>query len=173
MADTLTTGQEAAAPSAVKTRAVTVVVHSGDLDKLMAAMIIANGAAAMGRQVCLFFTFWGLNALKTGRRAPGKTLIQRMMSWFMPSSPAKVPSSRMNLLGFGPRLFRSLMRRNGVPSLADLIETAQELDVTFIACCMSMDLMGIHASELIEGIEYGGVATYLAAAQDADTNLFI
>lgn len=162
-----------AAPPAKAARSVTIVVHSGDLDKLMAALIIANGAAAMGMRVSMFFTFWGLNALKNGRRERGKNLLQRMVSWMMPSGPGRVRSSRMNFLGLGPRMFRTLMRRGGVPTLPDLVGSAREMGVSFIACCMSMDLMGIAKGELIDGIEYGGVATYLAATQDAGTNLFI
>jgi len=152
---------------------VTVVVHSGDLDKVMAALVIATGAAAMGRHVALFFTFWGLNALKSGHQARGKNLLQRLVARMMPSGPQRLPSSRMNCLGLGPRMFRTLMHRSGVPSLAELIETAREQGVRFIACCMSMDLMGIDKSELIDDIEYGGVATYLAAAEKSGTNLFI
>ena len=173
MPESETRTPQLAAPTAREVRSLTIVVHSGDLDKLMAAMIIANGGAAMSMRVSLFFTFWGLNALKNGTRARGKNLLQRMMSWMMPAGPSCVPSSRMNFLGLGPRMFRTLMRRGGVPSLSDLVESARKLEVRFIACCMSMDLMGIDKSELMDGIEYGGVATYLAATQDAGTNLFI
>lgn len=173
MPDTATLGRKSSRPQEATDSCVTIVVHSGDLDKLTAAFVIATGAAAMGIRVTLFFTFWGLNALKAGRRAGSKTLLQRMVGWMMPSGPGHVPSSRMNFLGLGPRIFRSLMRRGGVPSLPDLIESAREQGVTFTACCMSMDLMGIDKGELIDDIGYGGVATYLAAAQKSDTNLFI
>ncbi len=168
------TSRRTSRPEALVTeRSVTIVVHSGDLDKLTAAFVIATGAAAMGMRVTLFFTFWGLNALKDGSRAPGKGLLQRLVGWMMPSGPQRVPSSRMNFLGLGPRIFRALMRRGGVGSLPELIAGARAQDVTFTACSLSMDLMGIDRSELIDDIGYGGVASYLAAAQDANTNLFI
>ncbi len=173
MAEPLTTPRLVPPAPDAATQRLTIVVHSGDLDKLMAALIIATGASAMGTRVSLFFTFWGLNALKTGERAKGKGLLQRLLGWMLPSGPEHVPSSRMNFLGLGPRMFRLLMRRGGVPSLAELIDTAREQGVTFVACTMSMDLLGIDRRELMDDIEYGGVASYLLAAQEADTNLFI
>jgi peroxiredoxin family protein len=152
---------------------VTIVVHSGDFDKLMAAFIIATGAAASGKRVSMFFTFWGLNALKTGRPGKGKKFLERLTGWMSPRHPDQTPSSRMNMLGIGPRFFRALMRKNNVQPLSDMIETSKQLGVRLIACRMSMGIMGIQESELHDHIQFGGVATYLVEATDAKLNLFI
>ncbi len=152
---------------------LTIVAHSGDMDKLMAAFIIATGAAASGRRVSMFFTFWGLNALRNGRRVKGKGLLERLAGWMMPRGPARLPSSRMNMFGMGPRFFKRLMRRKHVEELPQLITLAEEMDVKMIACRMSMDLLGFREEELRTGIAYGGVATYLLDADQAGHNLFI
>jgi peroxiredoxin family protein len=152
---------------------VTIVVHSGDFDKLMAAFIIATGAAASGKQVSMFFTFWGLNALKNGKRVGGKKILERMTGMMTPHHPDATPSSRMNMLGMGPRFFRTLMKRNHVAPLSEMIDTARQLGVRLIACQMSMGIMGIRETELVEEIDYGGVATYLCDAGKAKLNLFI
>lgn len=155
------------------TKEVTIVVHSGDFDKLMAAFIIATGAAASGKQVSMFFTFWGLNALKNGKRIGGKNALERMTGWMTPHHPDSTPSSRMNMFGMGPRFFRALMKRNHVAPLSEMIDTARQLGVRLIACQMSMGIMGIRETELVEEIDYGGVATYLCDAGNAKLNLFI
>lgn len=152
---------------------LTIVAHSGDMDKLMAAFIIATGAAASGRRVSMFFSFWGLNALRTSSTSRGKSILERLAGWMMPRNPAKLPSSRMNMFGMGPRFFRRLMRRKRVQELPALIDLAEELDVRLIACRMSMDLLGLREEELREGIHFGGVATYLLDAEHAGHNLFI
>lgn len=152
----------------------TIVLFSGDLDKTIAALIIANGALAMGRKVTIFFTFWGLNALrKSGKVKAEKTKLQSMFASMMPRGTTKMGLSRMNFLGIGPKLIRKIMKDNSVESLEILLEQAKENGVRLIACNMSMDLMGISEKELISGVELGGVASYLGAAEDADTNLFI
>jgi peroxiredoxin family protein len=156
-----------------QTKGVTIVVHSGDFDKLMAAFIIATGAAASGKEVSMFFTFWGLNALKNGRRTPGKSILERMASWMTPRDPNAAPCSRMNFFGMGPRFFRTLMKRNNVQPLSEMVETASQLGVRLIACRMSMGIMGVREAELLDDIDYGGVATYLCNASDANLNLFI
>jgi NADPH-dependent 2,4-dienoyl-CoA reductase/sulfur reductase-like enzyme/peroxiredoxin family protein/rhodanese-related sulfurtransferase/TusA-related sulfurtransferase len=152
----------------------TIVLFSGDLDKAIAALIIANGALSMGRKVTIFFTFWGLNVLrKTDKVKVKKAPMQEMFSKMMPRGTTKMGLSRMNFLGLGPKMIRKIMQDNSVDSLEELLVQAKENGVRLIACNMSMDLMGITESELIEGVELGGVATYLGAAEDADTNLFI
>lgn len=156
-----------------KDQEVTIVVHSGDFDKLMAAFIIATGAAASGKPVSMFFTFWGLNALRNGSRARGKSFLERLTSWMSPRHPDATPSSRMNMFGIGPRFFRALMKKNNVQRLSDMIDTAQQLGVRLIACRMSMGIMGVQENELVDQIDYGGVATYLADAGSAKLNLFI
>ncbi|GAB4118044.1 MAG: CoA-disulfide reductase [Candidatus Caldatribacteriota bacterium] len=152
----------------------TFVIFSGNLDKAIASFIIANGAAAMGRKVTMFFTFWGLNILRKSHSGKvKKDLLGRMFGMMMPKGSKKLKLSQMNMGGLGAKMIRYIMRKNNVTSLEELIEQAQEQGVKIIACSMSMELMGIKKEELIEGIEIGGVATYLAAAETADTNLFI
>ncbi len=152
----------------------TMIVFSSDLDKAIASFIIANGAAAMGRKVTMFFTFWGLNIL----RRPGhvhvrKDLISRMFGFMMPKGSKKLSLSKMNMLGIGPLMIRYLMKKKGVNSLEALIRRAIENGVSLVACSMSMDIMGIKQEELIDGVQTGGVASFLGAAEEADTNLFI
>ena len=152
----------------------TMIVFSGDLDKALAAFIIANGAAAMGRKVTLFFTFWGLNILRKNESVHvKKSLIEKMFGFMMPRGSKKLGLSRMHMAGIGPKMIRGVMGNKNVQSLEELITLAINNGVTIIACQMSMDVMGIKREELIDGVEIGGVATYLGAAETADTNLFI
>ncbi len=153
----------------------TIVLFSGDLDKVLAAFVIANGAAAMGDDVTMFFTFWGLNALRRDAKtaSPGKTPLQRMFAAMMPRGPKKLAMSRMNFAGAGPVLMKRMMRKNNVMSIDEMIATAKEQEIKMIACTMSMDVMGLHADELIDGLEFAGVATYLGEADEANVNLFI
>ena len=152
----------------------TLVVFSDNLDKAIASFIITNGAAAMGRKVTMFFTFWGLNILRkpTGEKVK-KDLLGRMFGMMMPKGSQKLKLSQMSMGGLGGKMIRYIMKKNNVTSLEELIEQAKNQGIKIIACSMSMDLMGIKKEELIDGIEIGGVATYLAAAETADTNLFI
>jgi len=152
----------------------TIVVFSGDLDRAIAAFIIANGAAAMGRQVTLFFTFWGLNILrKPERQAVRKPLLDRMFGAMMPRGSRKLGLSKMNMLGMGPKMIRMVMTGKKADSLEALMEQALAAGVRLVACQMSMEVMGITAAELIDGVELAGVASYLSAAEDSDVNLFI
>ena len=152
----------------------TIVVFSGDLDKAMASFIIANGAAAMGKKVTLFFTFWGLNILRRSESVPvKKTFIEKMFGWMMPQGSKALTLSRMNMLGMGTKLMRSVMQDKNIDSLEDLIRSAQQNGIEMVACQMSMDAMGIRAEELIDGVKIGGVGYYLGAAEDANVNLFI
>lgn len=152
----------------------TMVVFSGDFDKAMAAFIIANGAASMGRKVTMFFTFWGLNILrKPDKVSVPKSLLETLFSMIMPRGSKKLGLSTMNWAGIGGKMIRYIMSKKNVSSLEDLILQAQKQGVRIVACSMSLDLMGIKTEELMEGIEIAGVATYLNAAELADTNLFI
>lgn len=152
----------------------TIIVFSGDLDKAIASFIIATGAAAMGRKVTLFFTFWGLNILRRpAGKVPPKDLLSRMFGWMMPRGSRKLGLSRLNMLGMGPMMIRLVMKQKNVSSLEELIAQAREQGVTLMACQMSMDVMGIKKEELLDGVEIGGVATYLGEAEEADVNLFI
>ncbi|HZK40759.1 MAG TPA: FAD-dependent oxidoreductase [Atribacterota bacterium] len=152
----------------------TLVVFSDNLDKAIASFIIANGAAAMGRKVTMFFTFWGLNILRkpTGENVK-KDFLGRMFGMMMPKGSQKLKLSQMSMGGLGGKMIRYIMKKNNALSLEESIEQAMEQGIKIIACNMSMDLMGIKKEELVDGIEIGGVATYLAAAETADTNLFI
>lgn len=152
---------------------VALVVFSGDLDRVLAAFIIATGAAAMGQQVSMFFTFWGLSVLKKDKQLSGKTMFQKMMTVMSPGSSQSLPVSRMNYFGAGSKMLRSMMKAKNVNSLEELISLARELGVRMVACEMSRDLMGIKDSELIAGLECGGVATFLADSLEARTSLFI
>jgi NADPH-dependent 2,4-dienoyl-CoA reductase/sulfur reductase-like enzyme/peroxiredoxin family protein/rhodanese-related sulfurtransferase/TusA-related sulfurtransferase len=153
----------------------TMVVFSGDLDKTIASFIIANGALAMGRKVTMFFTFWGLNALRRPQKVSGlgKNLIEAAFGMMMPRGSRKMSLSRMSMGGIGGMLIRGIMKNKNVPSLEEMIATAIQGGATIVACQMSMELMGIRREELIDGIEVGGVASYLEASERADNNLFI
>ncbi len=153
----------------------TLIVFSGELDKQIAAFVIANGAAAMGDDVTMFFTFWGLNVLRRDRSTPtsGKTFLQGMFARMMPRGPARLSMSHMNLLGIGPRLMTRVMRQQNILTLEELIATAREQGIKMIACTMSMDVMGLRREEFIDGLEYAGVATYLGEANGANVNLFV
>jgi len=152
----------------------TMVVFSGDLDKALAAMIIANGAVAMGKKVTLFFTFWGLNILrKPDKVSVSKSLIEKMFGMMMPRGSSKLKLSKMHMSGMGTSMIKKVMKDKNVNSLEELIQSAKDSGVRLVACTMSMDLMGIKKEELIDGIEFGGVASYLGATDKANHNLFI
>ena len=153
----------------------TMVVFSGDLDKTIASFIIANGALAMGRKVTMFFTFWGLNALRKPQKVSGlgKNLIEAAFGMMMPRGSRKMGLSRMSMGGIGGMLIRGIMKSKNVPTLEEMMATAIQSGAKIVACQMSMELMGIRREELIEGIQIGGVASYLEASEQADNNLFI
>lgn len=152
----------------------TFVVFSGDLDKTIAAFIIANGAAAMGRKVTMFFTFWGLNILRKPKKVKvAKTFIEKMFGAMMPRGTTKLGLSRMNMGGAGAKMIRGIMKHKGISSLEELIESAKNHGVRIVACQMSMDIMGIHQEELIDGVELGGVATFIGSGEQSDMSLFI
>lgn len=152
---------------------VTMIVFSGDLDKVMAAFVIATGAAALGLEVSMFFTFWGLNALRKGRRLRGKDLMGRLFGLMSPKGTRGLPLSRMHFLGLGPLMLRKVMKDKRIETVESLIAQAREAGVQIVACTMSMDAMGIGEDELIDGIGFGGVATYLGNAADSKVTLFI
>lgn len=152
----------------------TMVVFSGDMDKALASFIIANGAAAMGRKVTMFFTFWGLNILRKHEPVPvKKSLIESMFGMMMPRGTNKLKLSKMNMGGMGSMMMKKVMKDKNVNTLDELIAEAQRNGVKMVACTMSMDVMGIKREELIDGIDLGGVAAYLGAADTASHNLFV
>lgn len=150
------------------------VVFSGDFDKVLAAFIIANGAAAMGDEVSMFFTFWGLNALRRPD-APDvdKSLVNKAFARMMPSGPDELKLSQMHMLGGGTAMIKKIMRDNKVPSLPELIASAQQAGVRLVACTMTMDLLGLHEDELLDGVEFGGVAMFLGQANESNGTFFI
>jgi peroxiredoxin family protein/TusA-related sulfurtransferase len=152
----------------------TMVVFSNDFDKAIATFVIANGATAMGKKVSLFFTFWGLSILrKETFSSKNKNFIEKFFGFALPNGINKLKMSKMNMFGIGPKVMKNLMQKKKIESLEKMMITAKENGVKFIACQMSMDLMGIKKEELIDGIEIGGVATYLSQAEDSNLNLFI
>ena len=152
----------------------TLIVFSGDLDKVLASFIIANGAAAMGRPVTMFFTFWGLNALRKSEVVSvKKSWIEKMFGAMMPRGSRKLKLSRMNMVGMGTAMMKKVMNDKNVDSLEALMKKAMENGVKLVACTMSMDIMGITKEELLDGIEYAGVASYLGDAEESNVNLFI
>lgn len=152
----------------------TMIVFSGDFDKVLASFIIANGAAAMGRPVTMFFTFWGLSALrKQNPPAVKKTFMEKMFGFMLPKGSSKLGLSKMNMGGMGTAMMKKIMKDKNVNSLEDLIQSAMKNGVKIMACTMSMDVMGITKEELIDGIEYVGVGSYLGDAEESNVNLFI
>ena len=152
----------------------TIIVFDGDLDKVLASFIIANGAAAMGRPVTMFFTFWGLNALRKPRKVRvKKPFVEKMFGFMMPRGTTKLKLSKMNMLGMGTKMMKKVMKSKNVSSLEELIEQALANGVKLVACTMSMDVMGITPEELIDGVELAGVASYLGDAEQSNVNLFV
>ena len=135
---------------------------------------MANGAAAMGRRVTMFFTFWGLNILRRPEKVSvDKSIIERMFGFMMPRGTKKLGLSRMNMGGLGAKMIRGIMKEKGVSSLEELIDSARSHGVRLVACQMSMDIMGIRKEELIDGVELGGVSTFLGSGEQSDMSLFI
>ena len=153
--------------------AQTIVVFSNDLDKALAAFIIANGAKASGYDVTLFFTFWGLNILRKENVTVKKSFIDKMFGFMMPKGADKLTLSKMNMGGVGSMMMKWVMKNKNISTLKELITQAQANGVKFIACQMSMDVMGIKKEELIDGVEIGGVAKYIAESSNSNSNLFI
>ncbi|HZW48786.1 MAG TPA: DsrE/DsrF/DrsH-like family protein [Bacillota bacterium] len=151
-----------------------IIVFSGDLDKAIASFIIANAAAAMGRKVSMFFTFWGLNILRKPEKVNvKKNFISTMFGMMMPRGSRNLTLSKMNMGGIGAKMIRYVMKSKNIASLEDLIKMAQANGVELIACSMSMDVMGIQIEELMDGVKISGAAAMLANAEESDMSLFI
>ena len=151
----------------------TIVVFSNDLDKAMASFIIANGAKASGKDVTMFFTFWGLNILRKENVKIRKSFIDKMFDMMMPKGAKNLTLSKMNMGGLGSAMMKWVMKNKNISTLSELITQAQKNGIKFIACNMSMDVMGIKKEELLEGVEIGGVAKYISESNNANSNLFI
>ena len=152
----------------------TIIVFDGDMDKVLASFVIANGALAMGRPVTMFFTFWGLTALRRENKIKlKKGFMEKMFGVMLPRGSKKLKLSKMNMGGMGTVMMKKIMKDKNIDSLEDMMKKAMENGVKIVACSMSMDVMGIRPEELIDGVEIGGVGTYLGDAEESDVNLFI
>ncbi|MCU0639403.1 MAG: DsrE/DsrF/DrsH-like family protein [Candidatus Krumholzibacteria bacterium] len=149
-----------------------IVVFSGDMDKVFGAFIIANGAAAFDMKVTMFFTFWGLKALQKGNLT-GESPMGRMLGLMNRGGAGRIGPSRFNFGGIGRWMFKKMMDRRKVMPLPAMIKQAQELGVRLVACEMSMNVMEIRKEDLIDGVELGGVATFIAEASESKFSLFI
>lgn len=157
-----------------KEKGKTIIVFDGDMDKVLASFVIANGALAMGRPVTMFFTFWGLNALRRQEKVDlKKNPVEKMFGMMLPRGASKLGLSKMNMAGMGTAMMKAIMKDKNIDSLEEMMKKAMENGVRIIACSMSMDVMGIRKEELIDGVEIGGVGTYLGDAEESDVNLFI
>lgn len=153
----------------------TIVVFSNDIDKVMASLIIANGAMAMGKKVTLFFTFWGLSVLRKEQNVKVKKgILDKMFGFMLPKGAGKLNTiSKMNMMGTGAQMIKKVMKDKNVASVQELLKSLMDNGAKLIACNMSMDVMGIKEEEIIEGVEFGGVGAYLSESEDANLNLFI
>jgi peroxiredoxin family protein len=163
----------AALEGRVPDEAVTIVVSSNDFDKLMPAFIISTGAVSMGMKASLFFTFWGLTALRKKPLYKGKTMAEKMLTMMTPGNANKTGLSKMNMWGMGIWMMKQMMERHNVTTLPELMGYAKDLGVEMIACQMTMGLMGVTQEELIDGLEYAGVARYLDLSSRSKITLFI
>lgn len=152
----------------------TLIIFSGDLDKVLAGFVLATGAASAGLETSMFFTFWGLSVLKKKTAAASrKSLKQKMFSMMTPASSEQLGVSKMNYFGIGARLFRTMMKEKNISSLEQMFSMAKDLGVKMTACGMSMEVMGVEREDLVDGIEFGGVGTFLGEASSARLSLFI
>ncbi len=153
----------------------TLVVFSQDMDKALASLVIANGALAMGKEVTMFFTFWGLNVLRkeSGATPKGKSFMDHMFGWMMPKGMGKLPLSNMHMGGMGTKMMKWRMASKNLPNVHGLMQSAREQGARMVACSMSMEAMGIRQEELLDDIEVGGVADFLDATNHSKANLFV
>ena len=161
-------------PQATGSERKTIVLFSNDLDRVLASLIIANGALAMNRKVTVFFTFWGLSVLRKAEEAPGtKNFVEKMFAFMLPRGVGRLPLSKMNMAGLGAKMMRDLMKQKQVPSVGELLDSLKAGGAELVACQMSMDIMGFKREELIDDISVGGVGYYLGQTDEAKMNLFI
>lgn len=152
---------------------VSMVVFSNDMDRVLAAYVVALGALGMGMKVSMYFTFWGLAAVKKGTALAGKDFKQKLVNIMTPGKQEELSLSKMNFMGIGPAMFKSMMESKGVASLEEMREMAQEMGARMIGCSMAMDVMGVDEKEFIDGVEIGGVATFLEDSLKARATLFL
>ena len=151
-----------------------IVVFSGEMDKVLASLILATTAASMGMDVNMFFTFWGLNVLRKKKLTSGKNLLQKMMNALNRGGSSRLPLSRFNMLGLGPAVMKTMMKQSRMPSLPELIQTAKSLGVKFTACTTTFSFMGFAKDDFIDGVDaYAGAATFLGEVIDGRVSYFI
>ena len=170
-----TTETKPAEESAKETGGLVIIAWSGEIDRIWPTLILANTAAAMGKPVAIFFTFWGLFPIvKNGRGITGDHWMQKMLSMMNPGGMAKLKLSKMNFMGMGPAMMKTLAKRNNISDPQELLETARDMGVRLIPCQMTMDMMGLEFADLIDGLEEPvGATTVLALAEGGATTLFI
>jgi peroxiredoxin family protein len=160
--------------SAASAQKMNIIVFSGDLDKVLAAFILATTAASMGLRVNMFFTFWGLNVLRKKGFTAGRTVLQKLMNALNRGGASRLPLSRFNFLGLGPAMMKAMMKKSRVPGIPEFIRTAKDLGVTFTACTTTFNFMGFKKEDFIDGVDaFSGAATYLDEALEARTSYFI
>jgi peroxiredoxin family protein len=158
-----------------KHQRTTIVLFSGEMDRALAAFTVANTAAAMGMEVTIFFTFWGLNVIKKpGGGRGGKGWMRKMLNWMNSGSARRLPLSKFNFLGLGPWMMKRLMKEQRMLPLEEMMGQAKQLGVRFVACTTSIGLMGLTESDFVSAVDaFAGAATYLGEARQAEVNLFI
>ncbi|MBU0686242.1 MAG: DsrE/DsrF/DrsH-like family protein [Candidatus Margulisbacteria bacterium] len=151
-----------------------IVVFSGDMDKVLAAFILATTAASMGMETSMFFTFWGLNVLRKKKLTSGKNILQKMMNFMNQGGASRLSLSKFNMLGMGPAMMKVLMKQAKVPSIEEFIKTAKGLGVKLIACTTTFSFMGFEKDDFIDGIDsYAGAATFMGMACEGKVSYFI
>lgn len=151
-----------------------IIVFSGDMDKVLAAFILATTSASMGMDVNMFFTFWGLNVIRKKKLTSGKSLLQKLMNFMNRGGADRLTLSKFNMMGMGPAMMKKLMKRSKVPSISEMIKTAKDLGVKFTACTTTFAFMGFSKDDFIDGIDsFAGAATYLQLAREGKISYFI
>jgi len=151
-----------------------VIVFSGDMDKVLAAFILATTAASMGMEVNMFFTFWGLNVIRKKKFTSGKNILQKLMNFMNKGGADRLTLSKFNMMGMGPAMMKKMMKNSKVPGIPEMIQISKDLGVKFIACTTSFAFMGFEKSDFIEGVDsFAGAATYLQLAREGKVSYFI
>jgi peroxiredoxin family protein len=151
-----------------------IIVFSGDMDKVLAAFILATTSASMGMEVNMFFTFWGLNVIRKKKIFSGKNILQKMMSLLNRGGAGRLPLSKFNMLGMGPAMMKVLMKQSKMPGIEEMIKIAKDLGIKFVACTTTFAFMGFSKEDFIDGIDsFAGAATYLQSAREGKMSYFI
>jgi peroxiredoxin family protein len=151
-----------------------IVVFSGDMDKVLAAFILATTGASMGMEVRMFFTFWGLNVLRKKKLTSGKNLLQKMMNFINRGGADRLPLSKFNMLGMGPAMMKIMMKQSKVPSIPEFVQMAKDMGIKLVACTTTFGFMGFEKDDFIDGIDsFAGAATFLGDVREGKISYFI